>query len=278
MSILLLLVGKSGSGKSEIAKHFPQLVAFTTREKRENEVDGVDYYFKDRSYIENEISKLKDSPDDFILEYGKYGNNYYGTLKSEFESKMNQYDVVVNTSEIEGALKLRNKFPDTVKLIWIDVFEYRRIERLEKRAKETGETREKLEERIREEYRDNEKKLCDYTIGNNNTIEETINSINRYVKLITNENKMKVLDSIKLLRKKIPNTDLVWQYYDLIITYDFYSNSKNTLSIREPILKIEKDLDFLNRIDTDDVLEINAINILKDYLIAVQTQLALNDD
>jgi len=76
---MLIMVGASASGKTEIAKElirtygFKKMVTTTTRPKREGEVDGVDYHFLDeQSFL------LKKNNNDF-LEVTFYNGNYYGT-------------------------------------------------------------------------------------------------------------------------------------------------------------------------------------------------------
>jgi guanylate kinase len=276
--MLVLLIGKSGCGKSEIAKHFQELIAFTTRKMRDNEIDGIQYHFKDKTYIENEISKLKGTPDDFILEYGKYGEHYYGTLKSEFDEKISKYDIVVNTSEIEGALVMRKKFPNLVRLIWVDVNESIRVKRLMGRAVETGESESNIHERINEDFRNKEQALCDYTIHNNVSIYNAVNAIKRYVEILKNENKIGALDALKLLKQEITSQEMIWKYYEMMIEYDMYQKSyKKNNSVDATINKIEQDISYFKSIEQFQNMHVtNAINVVRDYLNAVQTELAMN--
>lgn len=81
--ILFVLSSPSGGGKSSLARALlniePNLIlsiSITTRPKRNDEVDGVDYYFKSVAEFERLIS------DDLIFEYTKIYNHYYGTLKA----------------------------------------------------------------------------------------------------------------------------------------------------------------------------------------------------
>lgn len=76
---MLILIGASASGKTEIAKilikdyGFNKMVTTTTRRKRKNEVNGIDYHF----ITKNKFEKLKGNGK--FLETVKYNNNYYGT-------------------------------------------------------------------------------------------------------------------------------------------------------------------------------------------------------
>ena len=80
---MLILVGPSASGKTEIAKlldvkyHLTKIVTHTTREKRINEKDDIDYHFVSKDTFLN----LK-SNNEFV-ETTLYNNNYYGTSKKE---------------------------------------------------------------------------------------------------------------------------------------------------------------------------------------------------
>lgn len=80
--MLILIVGETSSGKSEIAKMLTQeygyleLTSCTTRPIRINEINGKDYFFKSK----NDFSVLIQNGE--LLEYAEYGGNYYGTLKA----------------------------------------------------------------------------------------------------------------------------------------------------------------------------------------------------
>ena len=80
---MIILIGPSASGKTEIAKklislfNFKKFVTSTTRSKRVNEVDGVDYYFLTKDAFENKIKE------NAFIEYTVYNDNYYGSFKSE---------------------------------------------------------------------------------------------------------------------------------------------------------------------------------------------------
>lgn len=185
MSLYVCLIGKSGSGKSEIAKYFVELTAFTTREKRANEVHGRDYYFKDREFIKKEIEKYENGESDYIVEWGEYNSHYYGTLKEELDKKMEVSDCVINSMELSGALKMREKFgTDLVKLVWIDIDESIRIERLASRSTLSGEKLEDLKLRMNEDYRNDEKLVCDFIVENNGDVELAREKLDYYLKNI----------------------------------------------------------------------------------------------
>lgn len=89
--VALLLVGPSGSGKTTVENAFVErydfvkLVSSTTRPKRNNEVDGINYNFLSTEEFEEMIRK------DGFIEYTRFGDNYYGMPKSAIK---NDSDVV----------------------------------------------------------------------------------------------------------------------------------------------------------------------------------------
>ena len=85
--MIIVLLGASGSGKStieyELATHheFEKIISYTTRQPRDNEENGKDYYFVDNNTF-NEILNR-----DLFMEYDEYSQNrFYGTLKPDYKS------------------------------------------------------------------------------------------------------------------------------------------------------------------------------------------------
>lgn len=80
---MIILVGASASGKTEVAKYliknygFEKVVTYTTRAKRPGEIDKIDYNF----VTKDQFLKLKD--ENFFVETTNYNGNYYGTPKNE---------------------------------------------------------------------------------------------------------------------------------------------------------------------------------------------------
>lgn len=115
--MLIVLSGPSGSGKDTVLAELFKLdlglvqsVSMTTRKQRENEVHGVDYLFVDESSF---ISAIENNQ---MLEYAKYGNNYYGTPKGPVDAWLENDKVVVLKIEVQGADNIRKLYPDAVSI------------------------------------------------------------------------------------------------------------------------------------------------------------------
>ena len=113
--ILIVLSGFSGSGKGTIMKElmkkyseqYALSISATTRSPRPGETDGVEYFFRTKEQFEKMIA------DDELIEYAKYVDNYYGTPKAYVEEQLAAGKDVILEIEIQGALKVKEKFPDT---------------------------------------------------------------------------------------------------------------------------------------------------------------------
>lgn len=114
--ILIVLSGFSGSGKGTIMKElmrryseqYALSISATTRNPRPGETDGVEYFFRTKEEFESMIER------DELIEYAKYVENYYGTPKAYVEEQLAAGKDVILEIEIQGALKVKDKFPDTV--------------------------------------------------------------------------------------------------------------------------------------------------------------------
>lgn len=113
--ILIVLSGPSGVGKGTVCKALrectPELiysVSATTREPREGEVEGVNYFFKTKEQFQQLIR------DDQVLEWAEYVGNYYGTPRKFVEDTLNAGKDIILEIEVQGALKVKQKFPEGV--------------------------------------------------------------------------------------------------------------------------------------------------------------------
>lgn len=173
--LLLVLSAPSGCGKdtviAELKKRdadFVQSVSVTTREMRDGEQDGVDYFFIDAPTFEKRIEE------DFFLEYVKFGDNYYGTPKKRIEELTAEGTNVLLKIEVEGAGNVRKVFPDAVTVFIVPPS----MEELEKRLKSRGtETEETYRKRL-EIAHDELKRACEYDyVVVNDTVPECADRI-----------------------------------------------------------------------------------------------------
>jgi guanylate kinase len=150
--ILVVVSGFSGAGKGTLMKKlvseyedYALSVSMTTRAPRAGEEDGREYYFVTRERFEEVIAL------DGLIEYATYVDNYYGTPVEYVEKELNAGKDVILEIEIQGALKVKEKFPSALLLFVMppSIAELRR--RLEKRGTETSEIIEKRLKRAWEE-------------------------------------------------------------------------------------------------------------------------------
>ena len=114
--LLIVLSGPSGVGKGTVRKalfekddnQFEYSISMTTRNKREGEVEGVDYLFRSKDEFEQLISEGK------MLEYAEYVGNYYGTPLDYVNKTLDEGKDVFLEIEVQGAMKVKEKMPDGV--------------------------------------------------------------------------------------------------------------------------------------------------------------------
>lgn len=113
--ILMVLSGFSGAGKGTLVKallekynDYALSISMTTRAPREGEHDGVEYFFSTREKFEETIAG------NGLIEYALYCGNYYGTPRAYVEEQMAVGRNVILEIEIQGALKIKEKFPESL--------------------------------------------------------------------------------------------------------------------------------------------------------------------
>ena len=139
--VLVVVSGFSGAGKGTVMKallekydNYALSVSATTRSPRPGEENGREYFFLTESQFEDMIRN------DELIEHARYVDHYYGTPRKYVEDKMAAGKDVILEIEIQGALKIKQKFPEAV-LIFVtppSAEELRR--RLVKRGTEPVET------------------------------------------------------------------------------------------------------------------------------------------
>lgn len=150
---LLIISGFSGVGKGTVVKYMQEnyadytvSVSATTRQPRENEINGIHYHYMTNEQFREMIRN------DQLLEYASYVEHYYGTPREFVESNLDKGCNVILEIETQGALKVKAKMPEAVMIFILppdaDTLKQRLIgrnteseeviwKRLEKAAEET---------------------------------------------------------------------------------------------------------------------------------------------
>ncbi|MFN4219355.1 MAG: guanylate kinase [bacterium] len=117
---IFVISGFSGVGKGTIIKeilsrnsNFYFSVSYTTRKKRTNEIEGVDYYFVTREIFKEMILKDK------FLEWAIVNDDFYGTPKDVVLDKIEKNIDVILDIDVKGAIQVKSKLPNLTTLIYI---------------------------------------------------------------------------------------------------------------------------------------------------------------
>lgn len=113
--LLIVLSGPSGVGKGTVCAALrpmmPELVysvSATTRSMREGEREGINYFFKTKDEFRQMLEQDK------LLEWAEYVGNYYGTPRDFVENTLAQGKDVILEIEVQGALQVKEKFPQGI--------------------------------------------------------------------------------------------------------------------------------------------------------------------
>ena len=171
-----IISGPSGVGKSTVLKALlekrPNVyfsVSATTRDPRPGELDGIHYHFMDVDSFRKWIAM------DQFLEYAEYVGNFYGTPKQFVDAAMNKGQDVILDIEVQGAIQVTSKRPDTVRIFiappsWSE---------LERRLTERGtDSADKIQKRLlRAKVEFQTAHTYDYFVIND-TVEHAVNELN----------------------------------------------------------------------------------------------------
>ena len=173
--ILIVFSGPSGAGKDTILaevlerdKSLQKSVSLTTREKRSEETEGVDYYF-------TSLKEFKDKLDNGdILEYAQYGQNFYGTPKAPVDKWLNEGKTVILKIEVQGAANIKELYPESVSIFLLPPS----IKELENRlrARETDSQEDILRRMTIAEDEFRRSVNYDYIVINNK-VDEAVNDV-----------------------------------------------------------------------------------------------------
>lgn len=115
--MMVVLSAPSGCGKDTVFKELSKIrddvcesVSATTRNPREGEVDGVNYYFKTNKEFKDMIEN------DGLLEYAQYNGCYYGTPVSGVEKAVSEGKICFLIIEVQGAKRIMEKCPDAISI------------------------------------------------------------------------------------------------------------------------------------------------------------------
>ena len=176
---LLVISGSSGVGKGTVIKSLlekcPDLnlsISCTTRNKREGEVHGVNYFYLTQEEFDNAVAQ------DEFLEWAKFSGKCYGTKKSYIEECLANQKNVLLEIDTQGALQIKEKMPEAL-LIFIAPPSFEELEaRLRGRHTETEEAIQKRLTCVKSELENS--KQYDYVIVN----DKVENAVEKILKII----------------------------------------------------------------------------------------------
>ena len=115
--VLFVISGFAGAGKGTLVRmlvekydNYALSVSATTRKPRDGEIEGVHYFYKTKEEFLEMIEK------GMLYEYAQYVDHYYGTPKEYVQKQLEAGKDVILEIEIQGALKIKEQFPDTLLL------------------------------------------------------------------------------------------------------------------------------------------------------------------
>ena len=173
---LIVISGPSGAGKDTLVKELLKenndiylSISMTTRDRRDNEVDGIDYYFVSESEF------IKNIENNNFIEYAKVYDKYYGTPKSEVEKKLKKGMDVILVIDITGALNIKKMYKDAI-FIFIMPPDLKTL--MKRVIKRNRDPKDKMLKRFKEDYKlINEFNKYNYVVVNDN-ISDALKKIN----------------------------------------------------------------------------------------------------
>ena len=178
-NILFVLSGPSGVGKGTLANllrerndNIALSISCTTRQPREHETNGKEYFFVSKDEF------IKEIDNGGFLEYSLHFGNYYGTPRSFVEDKLKTHDVMLEI-DVNGGLSVKKNYKDAI-LIFIAPPSFKELK--QRLVNRHTETEEKIEERLKRiDYELEKEKQYDYTVINDD-LEKTVSELEKIIK------------------------------------------------------------------------------------------------
>ena len=189
--LLIIISSPSGTGKTTICKkiinrdeRIKLSVSHTTRSPRDNEMNGVDYFFVSSDEFDSKIL------DQSFLEYARVFGNFYGTSKNNVKNLLSKdFDVLFDIDWQGAAQILKSNLAKIVTIFLVPPSKEVVLERLEERSNETGDNYKAVQKRM-SEYENEMSHANEYDhIVVNDNIEECADKV---LNIIENE---RILDN-----------------------------------------------------------------------------------
>lgn len=139
--LLIVVSGPSGVGKDSVVKELlqriPQLhfmITTTSRSRRENEIDGIDYFFVSKERFEELIAQNE------LIEYALVYDQYKGGQKQQIRDAWASGKDVIMRVDVQGAATYRKLFPEALLIFLLPPSEAELIKRLVDRKTESKES------------------------------------------------------------------------------------------------------------------------------------------
>ena len=175
---LYIMSGPSGTGKGPICAELVKTekmylsISSTTRERRAGETDGVTYNY---TTVEQFEEMIKDGE---MLEYAKYGDNYYGTPKKYIEEQLSKGVDVMLEIEPQGAMQVKKIYPDAVLIFILPPS----MAELKRRLTERGrESEEQIQERLKNAQWEFSQAPLYNKIFINDNLDECVEAVRRFL-------------------------------------------------------------------------------------------------
>ncbi len=198
--ILAVVSGFSGAGKGTVMKaltgrydNYALSISATTRAPRPGEENGREYFFVTEDEFEDMIANGQ------LIEYARYVNHYYGTPRPYVESMLAAGKDVILEIEIQGAMKVKEQYPDALLIFMVPPTIEELVRRLTGRGTEDPDVIRKRLIRAAEEAEGMD--AYDYIIIND-TVDECAGRLNELIRsahLKTSEN----MDLVEKMRKDL---------------------------------------------------------------------------